>query len=953
MVNIVKKNKRLRRLGEYLDCYPETLREALSRQKDSLDAKRKRRIGDLLLENGAITRESLETAILSQRLERMELCSFFADMSRQNLETILHLVSEVSVLKGEELILQDTFGDCFYVLIDGLALVYLKTENKEEISLDYIAPMECLGEMGYFADGRRSASVRMVEESQLLKIKYDQLETIFSTVPMLANNFLKLVTGRLRSSNLRFQEIALKQRTAEMSLANLSKFFDMSEIMTVQAGIEGLIKQIVTMASKVMGADRASLFIMDNYKGELWSKVAEGLENREIRVPLGQGVVGWVAQNDQFINIEDAYEDSRFNTEVDRKTGYRTKSILCGPVKDLQGVIIGVIQVINKIGRAFNKSDEDLFKAFSYQTAIAMENFSLYQKVMANHEKMAILFDITTSVAMTLDLNDLIFQIIEKISQILHAERSTLFLLDKDTDELWSKVAQGAEVEEIRIPKSVGLAGWVVKTGEILNIEDAYKDSRFNPEVDRKTGFRTKSTLNVPIFNRENILIGVTQAINKKEGSFDKDDEELLRTISSEIAVAIENAQLHARTVKMKNYLESIHNSITNAIVTLNGDYTIVTANKASEQLFQMKLQNLVNTDFREILGTDNGNLLDLVNRVYDTNQALVDYDVTLVLGNGEEKNLNINFVPLMEPDGLEQGLVLILEDITLEKRMKGTLSRYMAKDLVERVLDDPEKMSLGGVRGKATVLFSDIRGYTSLSENMSAAETVGFLNEYFGMMVEAIFDNEGVLDKYIGDAIMAVYGVPYAREDDAVRAIKSVLRMQADLNVFNERRKEAGKDSIRVGMGICTGEVLSGNIGSEKRMDYTVIGDGVNIASRLEGLTKQYYGDILISESTNSEIAAHFTTRMVDKVLVKGKTKPIKIFEVLGEYGIQLTAAEECFRLGMRFYQQQDYVKAEKIFQEGLAGDPLCGIFLDRCQYLQKYPPAENWDGVWVALEK
>jgi adenylate cyclase len=293
------------------------------------------------------------------------------------------------------------------------------------------------------------------------------------------------------------------------------------------------------------------------------------------------------------------------------------------------------------------------------------------------------------------------------------------------------------------------------------------------------------------------------------------------------------------------------------------------------------------------------------------------------------------------------------------KRNIRKSFSQYLSPGVIELIEKDPEKyIRPGGEVKELSVLFSDIRGFTTISEGLTPDQLVQLLNEYFGQMTDFVFATDGTLDKYIGDAIMAFWGSPYPQEDHASRSCACALRMSRGLAMLNSKWQAAGRPPISIGIGLNTGMVNVGNMGSARRLSWTVMGDNVNLASRLEGITKQYHVQIVISEATYRQVSSQFVCRELDKIRVKGKTLPVNIYELM-DVAAEKSKYEkllEQFDGAMAAYRSQNWREAAAQFTEVLLKFPDDGpsqVFLERAMEFSESAPEGEWDGVYVMKTK
>jgi len=497
---------------------------------------------------------------------------------------------------------------------------------------------------------------------------------------------------------------------------------------------------------------------------------------------------------------------------------------------------LGLLCVGSKfMGEKYSSVDIKILEIIAGHLTKALYNYQLLNEVEKKKTEINLkllqletLFDISVAISSVLDVEELCEDVLWRSVGILNASKGVI-LLQSEGSPILNPLANFNWVEDIPM-LSKKLA--IFKSIDENKIGEVFTENQKKP-IQKKLG-------------EQNLIIAPISAKNKTQGymilcnketrkgiePFSATDLDLLTALCNQAAVAMENAKLFKEITKEKQFNESILGSIATGVITLDNLGEVDSINSAGLKILKTEKDNVVGNHYMYLFEKDE-ELLELIANSEIENKVGSELGISL---NTVSKDtvINASVSPRLDPEGNKQGSVIALEDISDVSKVKNTFKRYVSKQVVDELLGDDGKLNLGGEQREVTILFTDIRGFTSMSEKMKPERVVTTLNEYFSDMIDIVFKNNGTLDKIIGDELMVLYGAPISGDNDTVRAVETAVEMQHKIKELNIDRKKRKEPPILVGAGINKGLVVSGNIGSRDLMDYTVIGDTVNVASRL-----------------------------------------------------------------------------------------------------------------------
>ena len=546
--------------------------------------------------------------------------------------------------------------------------------------------------------------------------------------------------------------------------------------------------------------------------------------------------------------------------------------------EDFFGVIIVSKKFMNI---AYNDLDLKVLDIISNHLTNSIFNQQLLENVKLKKNELNLklleleaLFDISLAISSVLDESELREEILWRSVGVLNVSKGMIILENENSPILEIKTSFNWNVEDVLLSKKLKI---------FKDINDQKKGIIIS--IDKKSILQKKlsedNIIIAPLIVKDKCL-GYMILANKetRAGSepFVSADLDLLSAFTNQASVALDNAKLFKDIQKEKQFNESILNSIATGLLTLDSLGEIDSVNPSGQNILGMDEGEIIGNHYMYLFEKDHA-ILELIQMTEIENNIQSEQNIPF-LTVSQDSVINISVSPRIGNDLTITGTVIAIEDITQQNKIKNTFKRYVSKQIVEKLLDSKDGLNLGGELRNVTILFTDIRGFTSMSENMVPEEVVSTLNDYFTEMIDIVFKYNGTLDKIVGDELMIVFGAPISGADDTKRALDTAIEMMERLDSFNKKRKTKKLLPIEIGVGINHGPVISGNIGSREMMDYTVIGDTVNLAARL--CSHAPPGDIIVSPSVHRKTSKLYKYQKLESIEVKGKKKKIQIQKVL-----------------------------------------------------------------------
>jgi len=503
-------------------------------------------------------------------------------------------------------------------------------------------------------------------------------------------------------------------------------------------------------------------------------------------------------------------------------------------------------------------------------------------------QELLALVDVGQAINSSLKLQDVLRIVMDTIIRLTEAERGFLMLRDRD-GKLRMRIARNWEQESIPANEfsiSRTVVNRVVNEGNPIVTTNAQEDPRFDSQ-ESVIFHNLRSILCVPL-KVKGELTGVIYADNRiRSGIFTKTERDLLTAFSNQAAVAIDNAQLFesvrstlAEVTELKNLMDNIFASIASGVITADIEDKITLYNSAAEKILGKPTASIIGQTINDSLPLLANDLSLPISDVRKTDQPILGIELNPTLPDRGPVDLVLSLSPLKDATKSTQGIAIVLDDLTEKKQLEAQrqlFERMVPPAVIDQI--DLNKIQLGGERAKITTLFADIRGYTRFSESLPPEQLVSILNLYLGAAAEAVMDEEGTLDKFMGDAVMAIFNAPIPQIDHTLRAVKAAVNFREAIKIVRNNLPPAFQ--LGFGIGIHYGDAVLGLVGTEKRLDYTAIGDSVNTAKRIQENALE--GQILISKPAFNNVKDLIHVKNSDPIYAKGKKEPVAVFEIIG----------------------------------------------------------------------